>query len=113
MLLLSVVLVAVSWVLLLCLSGSFTRRRGAACLGCCPSISLRICGISWAVSESTPANDGTLSGLLHTGILPSVTCLGCKAASLRTGREELLWLCVGCSQLYFHLFYVMPGLGSS
>lgn len=30
---------AVSWVLLLCLSGSFTWIRGRACLGCCPCVS--------------------------------------------------------------------------
>lgn len=51
-----------------------------------------------------------LSGLLHTGMLPSVTCLGCRAASLQAEREELLLLCVRCSQLYFHLFYAMAGL---
>lgn len=104
MLLLSVVLV-----LLLCLSGSFTRIRGPACLGCCPCTSAEDLGDQLGC-ESSPANDGMLSGLLHIGILPSVTSLSCRAASLQAEREELLLLCVGCSQLYFHLFYAMAGL---
>lgn len=74
---------------------------------------LRICGISWAVSRSPRADDETLSRFLHIGILPGVTCLGCKAASLQAEREELHLLCAGCSQLYFHIFYAMLGLGSA
>lgn len=63
--------------------------------------------------EPSPAKDGALYGLLHIGTLPGVTCLGCKAASVQAEREELPLLCAGCSQLYFHLFYAMPGLGGA
>lgn len=70
--------------LLLCLSGSFTRRRKPGFLGCCPDAAHVSLGrdapeelwdqLGCAGTEPLPASDGMLSGLLRIEMLPSVTC---------------------------------------